>query len=448
MSGAVLVFDGAIVLATLVGVGDVDTDRGAGGCAFKEAGEELDAVVFLAQGDVARGAGFAPVEFALDGVEALSSGTRFRYTDDTRRSSARGRGEGENVRKSCRRLVGLVFVVVVVVSSLIMEPAARAENEADIAEDIRFGDFNILAYRDSNNISPTTWYEPDNRSQAIPRIIKDNDWDVVNLQEVQTAFRRKDGSMTPSQIEDMRASADLSAYDFAATDKEGCNFSTSNPMPKIWMQPILYKSDKFALVAQGCFVMSQTPNDFSETSFGWPRNITSWARLRSKANSGEFYVFNTHIAANYGPIGGGGGGVPRQEWLNHQVDQANVLISQIKVINDENLPMMLSGDFNSTFETTPVSAAGTVLDSGLFIDSYNSAETVLTDGPTWNQLVEHGRFTGKIDHILIGEENSPVVTEYAVVPTMRKDADGTLHFASDHNAVSTHVILHWAPPEA
>ena len=352
------------------------------------------------------------------------------------------------MRKSCRRLVGLVFVVVVVVSSLIMEPAARAENEADIAEDIRFGDFNILAYRDSNNISPTTWYEPDNRSQAIPRIIKDNDWDVVNLQEVQTAFRRKDGSMTPSQIEDMRASADLSAYDFAATDKEGCNFSTSNPMPKIWMQPILYKSDKFALAAQGCFVMSQTPNDFSETSFGWPRNITSWARLRSKANSGEFYVFNTHIAANYGPIGGGGGGVPRQEWLNHQVDQANVLISQIKVINDENLPMMLSGDFNSTFETTPVSAAGTVLDSGLFIDSYNSAETVLTDGPTWNQLVEHGRFTGKIDHILIGEENSPVVTEYAVVPTMRKDADGTLHFASDHNAVSTHVILHWAPPEA
>lgn len=390
----------------------------------------------------------APAPSGDLGVEALSSGTRFRYTHDTRRSSARGRGEGENVRKSCRRLVGLVFVVAVVVSSLIMEPAARAENEAGIAEDIRFGDFNILAYRDSNNISPTTWYEPDNRSQAIPRIIKNNDWDVVNLQEAQTAFTRKDGSMTPSQIEDMRASADLSAYDFAATDKEGCNFSTSNPMPKIWMQPILYKRDKFALVAQGCFVMSQTPNDFSETSFGWPRNITSWVRLRSKANSGEFYVFNTHIAANYGPIGGGGGGVPRQEWLNHQVDQANVLISQIKLINDENLPMMLSGDFNSTFETTPVSAAGTVLDSGLFIDSYNSAETVLTDGPTWNQLVEHGRFTGKIDHILIGEENSPVVTEYAVVPTMRKDADGTLHFASDHNAVSAHVVLHWAPPEA
>jgi hypothetical protein len=81
VSGAVLVFDGAIVLATLVGVGDVDADGSAGGCAFKEAGEELDAVIFLARGDVARGAGFAPVEFALDGVEVKRDARRSAIED-------------------------------------------------------------------------------------------------------------------------------------------------------------------------------------------------------------------------------------------------------------------------------------------------------------------------------------------------------------------------------
>jgi len=126
------------------------------------------------------------------------------------------------------------------------------------------------------------------------------------------------------------------------------------------MQPIAYKRDRFILVAQGCFVMSQTPDDFSESSFGWPRNITSWVRLRSRASGQELYVFNTHIAANYGPIGSGGKGVPREEWLSHQADQANVLLSQIRSINSEDLPVMLSGDFNSTLQKDPVSAARTV----------------------------------------------------------------------------------------
>ena len=31
---------------------------------------------------------------------------------------------------------------------------------------------------------------------------------------------------------------------------------------------------------------------------------------------------------------------------------------------------------------------------------------------------------------------------------MRKDADGTLHFASDHNAVSAQVVLRWPQPSA
>ena len=67
VAGAVLVFDGAVVAAALVFVVDEQADGRAGGLACKDAGEEAEAVVFLARGNVARGAGFAPVEFGLDG---------------------------------------------------------------------------------------------------------------------------------------------------------------------------------------------------------------------------------------------------------------------------------------------------------------------------------------------------------------------------------------------
>ena len=66
VAGAVLVFNRAVVAAALVFVHDEQANRRAGGLALEDAGEELQAVGFLARGDVARGAGLAPVEFGLN----------------------------------------------------------------------------------------------------------------------------------------------------------------------------------------------------------------------------------------------------------------------------------------------------------------------------------------------------------------------------------------------
>lgn len=158
-------------------------------------------------------------------------------------------------------------------------------------------------------------------------------------------------------------------------------------------------------------------------------------------------MFNAHVAANIGPMDGDGKKVSQKVYRNHQVDQAKALLSQITSINTEQLPVILAGDFNSTLKTTPVSAAKTIVDSGMFVDAYSSAETVLADGGTWNGLAE-GDKHDKIDHIFVGDEIAPTISSYAVVPTMRKDADGTLHFASDHNAVSAQVVLRWPQPSA
>ena len=54
--------DVPVVLAALVGVADQQRDRGAGGDAFVDAGQDLDRVRLVALRHVARGAGPAPVE--------------------------------------------------------------------------------------------------------------------------------------------------------------------------------------------------------------------------------------------------------------------------------------------------------------------------------------------------------------------------------------------------
>jgi len=66
VAGAVLVFNRAVIAAALVFVHDEEANWRAAGLALKDAGEELQAVGFLARGDVARSAGLAPVEFGLN----------------------------------------------------------------------------------------------------------------------------------------------------------------------------------------------------------------------------------------------------------------------------------------------------------------------------------------------------------------------------------------------
>src|SRR5207237_8413952 len=66
MPGPEFLGDRGIILRALVFVADEKADRRAGGAALKDAGEELDRVGFAPLGDMARAAGFAPIQFALN----------------------------------------------------------------------------------------------------------------------------------------------------------------------------------------------------------------------------------------------------------------------------------------------------------------------------------------------------------------------------------------------
>ena len=59
------VFDGAVVLGALIGVFNQQTNAGAGGAAFKDAGENFDLVRLATLRGVARGARTTTVEVVL-----------------------------------------------------------------------------------------------------------------------------------------------------------------------------------------------------------------------------------------------------------------------------------------------------------------------------------------------------------------------------------------------
>ena len=68
--------DVAVILAALILVADEEADGRAGGFAFEDAGKNFHRIRFPPLGDVARGAGFAAVQFGLDvgGAKGQSRG--------------------------------------------------------------------------------------------------------------------------------------------------------------------------------------------------------------------------------------------------------------------------------------------------------------------------------------------------------------------------------------
>lgn len=96
---------------------------------------------------------------------------------------------------------------------------------------------------------------------------------------------------------------------------------------------VYYRSDKFKLLKNGDFWLSETPD---ECSMGWDaacRRIVTWAKLKDKETGKVFYAFNTHLDHV--------GEVAREQSILLIVKKIDEIVKKDKV------PVFLSGDFNS-----------------------------------------------------------------------------------------------------
>lgn len=180
--------------------------------------------------------------------------------------------------------------------------------------------------------------------------------------------------------------------------------------------PIFFNKAKFILVGNGHFWLSE---NCEKPGLGWDAactRICTWGKFQSKVTGKQFYVFNTHF--------------------DHKGDEARknsaILIrDKIKEMTIKNgLPVILTGDFNLTPETTPI-----VLLKEFMKDSRDISEQT-PYGPvgTFTSFKWDATMEGRIDYIFV--QGGITVLKYAVLTDAKEQ-----RFPSDHLPVFVKVQL-------
>lgn len=183
---------------------------------------------------------------------------------------------------------------------------------------------------------------------------------------------------------------------------------------------ILYRAAAVEKIAGNTFYLSATPDQLST---GWdaalPR-IATWAQFRLRATGVEFFCINTHFDHR--------GAQARKE-------SASLIIRMIDSLNVNDLPVVLTGDFNATPESEPIQ---TILSS--LNDSRQQSHTP-AHGPdgTWTGWTIAGEPGRTIDYVFV--QGDLAVTKQA---HLAESFSG--RFPSDHLPVLAEILL--SPPKA
>lgn len=178
---------------------------------------------------------------------------------------------------------------------------------------------------------------------------------------------------------------------------------------------IFYNQNKFRLIDQLTFWLSETPEKKSK---GWDaayERICTYGLFEDRASKRRFYVFNTH--------------------LDHVGESARnkgieLILKKIKSTNYKNLPVIFTGDFN----TEPGSQAYRLLTDEL-IDAQSASQTPpLGPSGTFNGFQSDRPVTQRIDYIFVSSGIS--VLKYCVLSDLN---DGK--YPSDHLPVYAEVHL-------
>lgn len=176
---------------------------------------------------------------------------------------------------------------------------------------------------------------------------------------------------------------------------------------------ILYKKDRFDVLAKGTFWLSETPEVAGSKS--WDAAITrvaTWAKMRDKKSRREFFLINTHF-----------------DHIGREARTKSATLLKTKALDlGRGLPVVITGDFNCTREELPYK---TIMDkSGLtLIDPAPQDPPGTFCSFTVNSITCRG-----IDYIFHTPEWT--ASNYRVIP----DNDGK-NYPSDHLPVLTELSL-------
>ena len=231
-----------------------------------------------------------------------------------------------------------------------------------------------------------------NRKPFFINQIKFNSPDVLGVQEAM-----------PNQMKDMDSLLPNYSYVGVGRDdgKDEGEYSA-----------IFYNNEKLKVLESSTFWLSETPN---EVSMGWDavcNRICTYALFENKITRKKFWMLNTH----FDHVG-----------VEARKNSASLIIQKIKEINTEDLPVILSGDFN--MEDTHESIQ--FIEQHLQ-DSIAIANLVFGPKGTFNNFEFDKPVTRRIDYIFVSE--GITVEKYAVLSDSRD-----CKYPSDHLPVLAKV---------
>lgn len=184
--------------------------------------------------------------------------------------------------------------------------------------------------------------------------------------------------------------------------------------------PIMFRTERFDLLKQNTFWLSETPDSVSR---GWDaacHRIVTWGHFRDKKTSEEFYLFNTHFDHK--------GQIARR-------NGAALVVKKVKEIAKDS-PFIVTGDFNATPGSEPMNVLLSEKNNPLLLDAkWLSWEPHHGPTYTYTGFDPTIHFSGEpIDYILVHPRIS--VQQHA---TIGDHYNGLL--PSDHFPVIAEVVI-------
>lgn len=177
---------------------------------------------------------------------------------------------------------------------------------------------------------------------------------------------------------------------------------------------IFYKKKKFKVLESSTFWLSETPE---KVGMGWDavcNRVCTYALLQNQDTDEKFWVFNTH----FDHVG-----------KEARKNSALLIIEKIQELNKDQLPVVLTGDFNMEPEHESIQYILRTLKDSKTISNLDFGPTGTFNGFHFNEPV-----TRRIDFIFVSENIQ--VNKYAVLSD-----NWDLHYPSDHFPIVVELHL-------
>ena len=249
--------------------------------------------------------------------------------------------------------------------------------------------YNVRVYNNYDSIQGNAWEQ---REPYMASLIRFHDFDIFGTQEG-----------VKHQLDTLKS--DLPGFEYIGAGRE-------DGKEKGEYAAIFYKTALFDVLDSGNFWLSETPD---RPGKGWDAEyvrICSWGRFRHKPSGREFLFVNLHMDH--------GGVVARRESAK--------LIKQKMTEFGDNLPLILTGDFNVDQNSE---AYKEILDGGMLLDSYQKAGFRYANTGSYNSYDATLYTDSRIDHIFVTPDID--VEKYGILTdTYRRPETDTTVYKAPH----------------